>query len=79
MSDNGDLAGAMASYYELFAAGVQTCEVRWMEYETASTATKVLAACLPIFELANGKSTCDGAGPSNQWSKLLGVSSAPGR
>ena len=60
---------------ELFAAGVQSCEVRWMEYETVSTATKVLAACLPIFELANGLSSCDGDGvAAGQWSKLLGVS-----
>jgi hypothetical protein len=74
VADDGDLAGAMASYYELFAAGVQTCSVRWMPYTTASTKTDVLAACLPIFELANGASSCDGTTPTGQWSKLLGVS-----
>ena len=104
MPDDGDLAGAMASYYELFAAGVQvrqrdrrragaevgpafsllqlyscrsvwgpacvclgrpdspslvrqTCEVRWMKYEDAVTGTDLLAACLPVFELANGVRT----------------------
>jgi hypothetical protein len=72
--DDGDLAGAMASYYELFAAGVQTCEVRWLKYEDVVTGTDLLAACLPVFELANGVSTCDSAAPTSQWSKLLGVS-----
>ena len=74
MSDDGDLAGAMASYFELFAAGLQSCTVRWIEYEDSVTKTPLLAACLPVFELANGESTCDGGGGASQWSKLLGVS-----
>jgi hypothetical protein len=74
VSDDGDLAGAMASYFELFAAGLQSCAVRWIEYEDSVTRTPLLAACLPVFELANGASTCDGGGGAGQWSKLLGVS-----
>ena len=39
------------------------------------TGTELLAACVPIFELANGLSSCDGDGvAAGQWSKLLGVS-----
>lgn len=73
MPDGGDLAGAMAPYFELFAAGLQDCEARWIKYTDVLTGTDLLAACLPIFQLSNGQSTCDGGG-SDGWSKLLGVS-----
>ena len=65
----------MASYFELFATGLRGCTVRWTRYEDAVTGTELLAACVPIFELANGLSSCDGDGvAAGQWSKLLGVS-----
>lgn len=40
----------MAKYYQLFAAGIDSSNVRWTEYEDAVTGTPLLAGCLPVYD-----------------------------
>jgi len=40
----------MAKYYGLFAAGIDSDSVRWVEYTDAITGTQLLAGCLPAYD-----------------------------
>jgi len=40
----------MAKYYGLFAAGIDSDTVRWVEYTDAITGTQLLAGCLPAYD-----------------------------
>ena len=74
--DDGDLASAMANYYAVFASGLKSCDLRWVEYTDIVTGTDLLAGCLPIFEITSSDTTC-GAGAGGDEGEdsahLLGV------
>jgi len=40
----------MAKYYGLFAAGIDSDTVRWVEYADAISGTQLLAGCLPAYD-----------------------------
>jgi len=40
----------MAKYYALFAAGIDSDTVRWVEYADAITGTQLISGCLPAYD-----------------------------
>lgn len=48
--DGGDIETAMASYYQLFAGGLDGSSARWIEYEDAATGTDIVASCYPAYD-----------------------------
>ena len=66
----------MANYYAVFASGLKSCDLRWVEYADIVTGTDLLAGCLPIFEITSSDTTC-GAGAGGDEGEdsahLLGV------
>ena len=51
--DCGDLAGAMAGYFKVLAAGTSKIahpQPRWVHYFASSTGEEVLSGCLPVFK-----------------------------
>ena len=63
----------MANYYAVFASGLKSCDLRWVEYTDIVTGTDLLAGCLPIFEIASSDTTCGGASAGGDSAHLLGV------
>lgn len=64
VGDDDDLGLAMASYYKVFAAGMQRsdqCQISWTNYEDAVSGAELLSACLSVFKTQPGQDTCSGA------------------
>ena len=74
MSDNGNLADAMADYYTFLAPLTAPCQVRWRDYTDIVTGEAMLAACLPAYKKADTGSadSCSG-GTAGTMPQLLGV------
>ena len=53
IADQGDLEGAMSSYYLYFAAALQSSSARWVLYKDASVDVELLAACTPFDDLSD--------------------------
>lgn len=62
VSKDAPVANIMAKYYQLFAAGIYSEQVRWTEYIDAVSGTPLLAGCLPVYD------------KSGSYAKLVGVS-----
>eukprot|EP00929_Paragymnodinium_shiwhaense_P025367 TRINITY_DN15360_c0_g1_i4.p1 TRINITY_DN15360_c0_g1~~TRINITY_DN15360_c0_g1_i4.p1 ORF type:complete len:520 (-),score=59.22 TRINITY_DN15360_c0_g1_i4:269-1828(-) len=58
--DGGDIATAMASYYQIFAASLDTSQARWVEYADAATGTPLVAACYNIYDRSTTVRALDG-------------------
>lgn len=79
--DNGDLAYAMAMYYQVLAPSLAPCQTRWTEYTDIFSKKKLLAACVAAFNKtsATAENSCngglDGIGDSGspEVAQLLGV------
>lgn len=50
ISDGGDLASAMSSYYGYFAAGIEADQPRWVTYNDWITGQELLASCLATYD-----------------------------
>eukprot|EP00747_Dinoflagellata_sp_TGD_P136253 gnl/TRDRNA2_/TRDRNA2_175530_c5_seq9.p1 gnl/TRDRNA2_/TRDRNA2_175530_c5~~gnl/TRDRNA2_/TRDRNA2_175530_c5_seq9.p1 ORF type:complete len:337 (-),score=56.11 gnl/TRDRNA2_/TRDRNA2_175530_c5_seq9:67-1029(-) len=53
--DGGDVENIMAKYYLLFAASIDTSQVRWVEYDDGVTGETLAAGCLPAFDESSVK------------------------
>ena len=79
--DNGDLAYAMAMYYQVLAPSLAPCQTRYTEYTDLVSGKKLLAACTPAYNKSSSsaENSCngglDGIGDSGspQVAQLLGV------
>ena len=79
--DNGDLAYAMAMYYQVLAPSLAPCQTRYTEYTDLVSGKKLLAACTPAYEKTSSaaENSCngglDGLGDSGSSvvAQLLGV------
>ena len=60
--DNGDLAYAMAMYYQVLAPSLAPCQTRWTEYTDIFSKKKLLAACVAAFNKtsATAENSCNG-------------------
>jgi len=58
--DGDDIATVMAKYYQLFAAGVNSAEARWVEYEDALTGMPLVAACFAVYDRTGDTSLLHG-------------------
>jgi hypothetical protein len=47
----------MSSYFQYFAYGTRTCNVRWIEYQDTITKATLLAGCLPFYEKTTTQKT----------------------
>jgi len=48
--DNADLGKIMASYYEYFAMGQDSCDMSFVQYDDAVTGQELIAACLAMYD-----------------------------
>ena len=79
--DDGDLAYAMAMYYQVLAPSLAPCQTRYTEYTDLVSGKKLLAACTPAYEKTSSaaENSCngglDGLGDSGSSvvAQLLGV------
>eukprot|EP00747_Dinoflagellata_sp_TGD_P124024 gnl/TRDRNA2_/TRDRNA2_173934_c0_seq3.p1 gnl/TRDRNA2_/TRDRNA2_173934_c0~~gnl/TRDRNA2_/TRDRNA2_173934_c0_seq3.p1 ORF type:complete len:655 (-),score=112.36 gnl/TRDRNA2_/TRDRNA2_173934_c0_seq3:34-1998(-) len=53
--DDGDVENIMAKYYLLFAASIDTSQVRWTEYFDSVSGTALAAGCLPAYDTSSVK------------------------
>jgi len=50
VADNADLGKVMASYYEYFAMGQESCDMSFVQYDDAVTGKELIAACLAMYD-----------------------------
>ena len=79
--DDGDLAYAMAMYYQVLAPSLAPCQTRYTEYTDLVSGKKLLAACTPAYEKTSSaaENSCNGGlgglgdSGSSVVAQLLGV------